>query len=224
VPGSAHSRQKAYAERALDALEARVPDLRVVRLRPGLVLQRAAGSSIRRLLLGPLVPGWLLRRGLIPVVPRSPGLRFQVVHADVVAAAFRLAALGEARGPFNLATEPVVDADVLAELLSARPVPVPRLALRAVADATWKLRLQPADPGWVDLLLSTPVMDAGRARRELGWSPRWSATDTLADVLAGMREGAGRATGPMHPFEPMADRVDAAATRVGGTDGAELDR
>jgi UDP-glucose 4-epimerase len=63
VPGSAHSRQKAYAERALDALEARVPDLRVVRLRPGLVLQRAAGSSIRRLLLGPLVPGWLLRRG-----------------------------------------------------------------------------------------------------------------------------------------------------------------
>src|SRR3954454_5522733 len=79
IPTSFYSRHKAAVERILDAFESAPPDVRVVRLRPGLIFQREAASEIRRLFAGPLLPSPLLRRGLVPVVPRRPRLRFQAV-------------------------------------------------------------------------------------------------------------------------------------------------
>ena len=45
------------------------PDMRVVRMRPGLIFKREAASEIRRLFAGPLLPGFLVRPALIPIVP-----------------------------------------------------------------------------------------------------------------------------------------------------------
>jgi UDP-glucose 4-epimerase len=42
-----------------------------------------------------------------------------------------------------------------------------------------------------------PLMDSGRAQRELGWEPRRSASDALRELLAGMRERAGIDTPPL---------------------------
>lgn len=56
IASSAYSQQKARVERLLDAFEADQPDIRVVRIRPGLVFQGSAGSEIARYFLGPLVP------------------------------------------------------------------------------------------------------------------------------------------------------------------------
>ena len=52
-----------------------------------------------------------------------------------------MALVGDAHGPFNLAADPVLDADVLAELLQARPVRVPA-GLRKGAGA----HTPPLDP------------------------------------------------------------------------------
>jgi nucleoside-diphosphate-sugar epimerase len=60
-PTAAYGRPKAYVERVLDAVEARHPDRRVVRLLPSFVFRRPAASEHRRRLLGPLVPRGLLR-------------------------------------------------------------------------------------------------------------------------------------------------------------------
>jgi nucleoside-diphosphate-sugar epimerase len=172
VRTSFYSRHKADAERALDEVEIANPLLRVVRLRPGIIGKREAGTEIRRLFAGPLLPSILVRPGLVPVVPDTPGLRFQVVHASDVAEAYRLAALTEsARGAYNVATDPVLDPDVLAQTLGARKVPVPASVLRAAASLTWKARLQPTPPGWLDLGLGVPIMDTQRIRSELGWAP-----------------------------------------------------
>jgi nucleoside-diphosphate-sugar epimerase len=190
-PRSFYSRHKAAVERQLDRLEAEHPEIRVVRLRKGLVFQRRAGARIRRLFLGPLVPGTVLRPSLLPVVPNTPGLVFQAVHASDAAEAYRLAVLGDTRGAFNIVADPVLDPAELARTLSARLVPLSAGVLRTLADVTWRLRLQPSPPGWVDLALGVPVLDAGRARRELGWTPRIRATDALLDVVAGLSEGAG---------------------------------
>src|SRR5437588_789757 len=130
---SYYSRHKAAVERILDSFEASHPEIRVVRLRPGLIFKREAASEIRRYFAGPLLPPGLLRRALIPVVPRHPRLRFQAVHADDVAEAYARAALGDVRGAFNAAAEPVLDGDELARLLGARAVPVPARALRSSA-------------------------------------------------------------------------------------------
>ena len=47
--------------------------------------------------------------------------------------------------------------------------------------------------------LAAPLMDVSRARSELGWSARRSASDALLDLLEGMREGAGLDTPPLEP-------------------------
>jgi hypothetical protein len=64
---------------------------------------------------------------------------------------------------------------------------------------SWRLHLQPTPPGWVDLALGVPLMDCGRARAELGWEPRTSASDALRELLEGMRERAGASTPPLAP-------------------------
>lgn len=219
IPSSPYSRQKAYVERVLDAFEAAHPKVRVVRLRPGLVLQRAAGSEIRRLFLGPFVPSGLMRRRFIPVVPSIPRLVFQAVHSSDVADAFRRAALSsDARGAFNIAGEPVIDADELGRVLGARPVPLPAGAVRALADVTWRLRLQPTDPGWLDLILGVPLMDLTRAKRVLDWAPRRASGDALVELLDGMRDGDGFGTPPLHADTGPEDRLNELAAGVGAVD------
>ena len=197
IESSFYARHKAEVERDLNRFERDHPDVRVVRLRPGLIFKREAASEIRRLFAGPLLPSPLVRRELIPIVPDLPGLRFQAVHADDVAEAYRLAVVGQASGAFNVAAEPVLDPEALGELLGARPVRVPPTAVRRLADLTWRLRLQPTSPGWVDMALGVPIMDTTRARNELGWTPRRGATDALLELIDGLREGAGGPTPPL---------------------------
>jgi UDP-glucose 4-epimerase len=215
MPASTYSRQKAAVERDLDRFEAEHPSMRVVRLRPGLTLQRAAATEVRRLFLGPFVPGALLRRRLIPAIPAVTGLRFQVVHADDVAEAFVAAVLGEARGPFNVAADPVVDPAVLGRAVGARPVRLPTVAVRAAVRMAWRLRLHPTEPAWLDLLLAVPIMDTTRARRELGWAARRSADEALVELLDGIRDGAGFGTPPLQGSTGVADRVRELRTGVG---------
>jgi UDP-glucose 4-epimerase len=199
IDSSFYARHKAEVERLLDRFEAEHERTRVVRMRPGLIFKREAASGIRRLFAGPLLPGALMRPGLIPIVPRHDRLVFQAVHSYDVGEAYRLALVGDAAGPFNLAAEPVLDPDELGRALGARPVRVPRAVLRAGAAATFKLRLQPSEPGWLDMGLAVPLLDVTRAREELGWQPAHSATDALLDLMRGMREGAGLDTPPLEP-------------------------
>ena len=200
VPTSAYSRQKAYVERMLDTFESEHPDIRVARLRPGLLLKGAAASEVLRLFLGRFIPPKLIGRRQMPLFPNSRGLRFQVAHSLDAGEAFALAALHPAaRGAYNVAGDPVLDGAALARILGARPVPVPRVLLRTAAAATWRLHLQPTDPGWVDLVLAVPLMDTGRIRRELGWKPRYDAADAVSEILDGFRDGTGMATAPLTP-------------------------
>ena len=214
VASSFYSRHKAAAEHALDAVEA--SGVRVVRLRPGLIFQRDAGPEVRRLFAGPLLPARLLRPGLLPVLPLPVGLVLQAVHADDVAEAYRLAALApDAQGAYNVAAEPVLDGATLGRLFRARPVRVPARALRALADLSWRARLQPTPPGWLDMGLGVPLMDTRRAREQLGWAPRHTATAALEELLAGMREPAGLPTPPLEPRAGGPLRVREFLTGVG---------
>lgn len=197
IPTAYYSRQKAYAERALDAVEARNPGLRVVRLRPALIFKETSAAEQRRLFGGPLLPGSLLRPSLIPVLPVTGRLVFQCVHTRDVAEAYRLAVTGDARGAFNIAADPVLDPDRLGKLFGARPVHVPEPVFRWAADLTWRLHLQPTPRDWVDMAFESPLLDTSRARRELGWAPTVSADDTLRELLEGMQEGAGEPTPPL---------------------------
>ena len=216
VDTSFYSRHKAAAERILDRVEAANPQLRVVRLRPALIFKREAGPEIRRLFAGPLLPGRLADPRFVPVLPLPRRLVLQCVHGADVAQAYRLAATDpEARGAYNIAAEPVLDRETLGRALGARVVDVPARVLRVLADVTWRARLQPTPPGWLDMGLAVPVMDSRRAREELGWTPRYSATETLHELLAGMRHPTGAPTPPLEPHAGGPLRVREFTSGVG---------
>jgi UDP-glucose 4-epimerase len=197
IASSFYARHKAAVERRLDVFESKHPEVRVVRMRPGLIFKREAATEIRRLFAGPLLPGALVRPGLIPFVPDTPRLRFQAVHSLDVGEAFRAAVVSDARGSFNLAAEPTIGSAELAELLRARPLKVPATLLRRAAAVTFALHLQPSEPGWVDMALAVPLMDSGRARSELGWRPSHSSTEALSELLSGLRSRADLDTPPL---------------------------
>jgi UDP-glucose 4-epimerase len=188
VPTSMYSRHKVAAERLLDRLEAEAHAVLVTRMRPGIIGQRRAGSALLRYGLPALVPAGLLRH--VPVLPLDRRLTVPMVHADDVADAVARVLEARAPGAFNLAAAPPVHAEDVAASLHARLVHVPSAAVRAAVSASWHARLQPLDPGWIDLGYAVPLLDTTRALRELGWSPSTDATSVLAETLAGMQEAA----------------------------------
>lgn len=217
IPTSYYGRHKAEVERRLDRFAEESPDVRVVKMRPGLVFKREAAEGVRRLFAGPFFPNLLATPSLINFVPEIEDLRSQVVHSYDVGDAFRLAILnGEARGAYNLATEPVLDAKEIGRILNARPVPVSSRLARAGADLSWRFRLQPVPPGWLDLSRQVPIMDTQKARRELGWTPRYSADEALLDILEGLRTGTGLDTPPLSPKTGGPFRIREFLTGVGG--------
>src|SRR3954447_23221393 len=125
VRESSYSRHKALVERMLDDVERDRRSLRLLRVRPWLIFQRAAGTEIGRYFAGPLLPARLLRYQRIPVIPAHRRLRLQAVHADDVAEAYARILRADVRGAFNLAADPVLDPRVAAEVFHGVRVPVP---------------------------------------------------------------------------------------------------
>ena len=184
VAASPYSRQKAAVERIMDRFERDYPALRLVRLRPAFVLKAPEGLGIERFFLGRPWPKLLFQRALIPFVPRNSKLRFQAVHSSDVAEAFRLALIHDVKGAFNLAAEPILDADSLAAALAKPVLPVPSPLLHAAFSLAHRLRWQPADPSWLELVLSLPLVSSERARAELGWSPAHTSLATLLQLFS----------------------------------------
>jgi UDP-glucose 4-epimerase len=215
TPTSFYSRHKVVVERELDRFEADNPETRVVRLRPALIFKDEAATEIRRLFVGPFLPNFLLRLKFVPALPRVDRLRFQAVHSEDVGRAYLRAVLADVEGAFNIAAEPPLSPEEMAERIGVRSFPVSARVVRRLADLSWKLRLQPTPPGWLDMALNVPLMSSERAREELGWEPRHSAVDALEELLAGMRGGHGATKTPPLEADSVGARLDDLRTGVG---------
>jgi nucleoside-diphosphate-sugar epimerase len=204
IDSLAYSVEKVAAERLLDDHERAHPDgLAIARLRPGLIVQRRAGSALLRYGVPAFVPSGLLRH--VPLLPVDRALTVPIVHTSDVADAIVRVLERRATGAFNLAADPPVTRDLIAEVLGARAVHVPRSVLRAAAALSWRARLQPLDPGWLDLAFAVPLLDTGRARRELDWKPAVDARTALAEVVAGMADAASSPSPVLRPRSVRAE-------------------
>jgi UDP-glucose 4-epimerase len=215
TPSSFYSRHKVAVEKMLDRFEAVNQEIEVVRLRPALIFKGEAASEIRRLFAGPFMPSFLLRSSLLPAIPRLRGLRFQAVHSVDVGQAYLQATLRDVSGAFNIAADPPIGPEQLAEVLDARTFPLSTPIVRGLTDLTWRLRLQPTPPGWLDMALNVPLMSSKRAREELGWEPRYTAIEALTELLEGIRKGEGYPTPPLEETG-AGGRVNEVRTGVGG--------
>jgi nucleoside-diphosphate-sugar epimerase len=123
-----------------------------------------------------------------PVLP-DPGIPFQLVHHDDVATALRGAVVGKGpAGVYNLAASGEVTMSDLADALGWYSVPVPELAVDAVAEVVARLPFVPDEAKWVEAARTPVLMSAAKARRELHWRPRHNAQATLRETVAAARE------------------------------------
>lgn len=125
--------------------------------------------------------------GIKPVLP-DPGVPFQLVHHDDVAAAFLAAVLGQGTpGPYNLAGPGELTMSELAAALGWYSFPVPETALDAGAELIARLPMVPAQLQWIESIRQPVLMDTAKARSELDWEPRYDAQQTLAEMVEAAR-------------------------------------
>ena len=125
---------------------------------------------------------------LKPVLP-DPGMPFQLVHHDDVAAAFTAAVLGRgAPGIYNLAAPGTLSVSDIADALGWYSVPIPELGVSAVAEVVARLPFIPSEAQWVESLRVPVLMDTSKARRALRWRPRHDALETLQAMVQAIRE------------------------------------
>jgi UDP-glucose 4-epimerase len=124
---------------------------------------------------------------LKPVLP-DPGVPFQLVHHDDVASAVRAATLGRGEpGIYNLAGPGRLTVAQLADELGWYSIPVPELAVDAVAEMIGRLSFLPAQAQWVSAFREPVIMDTSKARRELRWRPAHDALSTLRETITQAR-------------------------------------
>jgi UDP-glucose 4-epimerase len=125
---------------------------------------------------------------LKPVIP-DPGVPFQLVHHDDVAAAMRAAVQGRgAPGVYNLAGDGRLTMGDLADALGWYSIPVPELGTAAAAELTSRLPFMPPEASWLQAFRVPVLMDTAKAKRELGWRPKYTSRETLDWMVAASRE------------------------------------
>lgn len=191
-PTSVYSHHKVMVEAILDDHEQAHPDVVISRFRPTVVAQRETASMVRRLYLGPLIPGFvleLMRRRAFPVLPLPKGLALQFVHTDDVGEAAVGLMLRRSAGSFNVAADPLGDAG-LAALVGGRPIGIDTRLVRRIVVTLNRLRMIAVTPGWYDVATNTPLMDTTKLRTETGWTPAHSSTDSARELIEGLADGA----------------------------------
>jgi UDP-glucose 4-epimerase len=190
----AYSHQKAEVERALDeALAGAATDAWV--FRPCIVAGPDAPALLDQLpyvRLEDKVPSTLAQSlsripGVKPVLP-DHGIPFQLVHHDDVATALVAAALGRGKpGIYNLAADGAITLSDLADALGWHSVPIPKQAVGLSATILQRVPALAVEAGWLEALRAPMLMDTHRARRELGWQPKYDSHATLRELVAARR-------------------------------------
>jgi nucleoside-diphosphate-sugar epimerase len=186
-----YSEQKAECETVLREVTDGT-DLDVYVLRPCIVAGPRAKAlanampwrQLKRRLPASLRPA---ANAILPVLPLMPdsGIPLQLVHHDDVAAAIALAATGTAKpGAFNLAGDETVSWSELAEATGSRGVRVPLAAVAATSAVIAKLPKVPAAAEWIHTARTSVVMDTALAKTDLGWQPRYTGKQTLAELAS----------------------------------------
>ena len=180
-----YSEQKAACEAALTEITAGTP-LEVFVLRPCIVAGPKAPALAEAMPWNQLPDVVRKVSQAVPLLKPpfpDPGTPVQLVHHDDVAAAIALAATTSAPpGAYNLAGDGLLSMSDVAEALGARPVPVPRIAMSAASQVMARLPFIPSALEWLHAGRTTVVMDTAKARSQLGWTPEYTAAETLSGL------------------------------------------
>ncbi len=139
------------------------------------------GGTVAAQTLAPLI---------IPAVIGADPL-VQVVHADDLVDAARLACHAGRDGTFNVAGAGVLPLSTVIKLMGRLRAAAPEGALRRALQALWIAGVGPVPGAHVSYLRETMVADPARATEVLGFHARYAIQDALAHHVA-LRRGAAR--------------------------------
>ena len=179
TPEHYYSEQKAALEAALAEITAG-SDLQVYVLRPCIVAGPKA-PALANAMPWSVMPGPLgaATRALLRVP--DPGVPMQLVHHDDVAAAIALAVTTSAPpGAYNIAADGTISISDVISSLGGHAVRVPHVAATAASAVVARLPFVPGLVEWLHAVRAPVVMDTTKAKTVLGWTPKYSSTQTLA--------------------------------------------
>jgi UDP-glucose 4-epimerase len=155
---------KFQVEAFLDELEPTAPQMHIARLRPAILIgehiEHELGTSLRK--------GQLVELGPAPM---------PLVWDEDVADAALLAFKSGARGAFNLAADDPLPPKELAAAVGLKYIKLPRWIRATAVGVLHGLQALSislsADPSWLENADVTLIPSSAKARRELGWQPRY---------------------------------------------------
>jgi nucleoside-diphosphate-sugar epimerase len=129
----------------------------------------------------------LVARLPLPVPVLAPSVQLQFIHEDDVGQALLKCVLGEGPpGAYNIAGDGILTGADVARELGFSPVSIPgrvvHTASRAISSLPWPGAVPPAAE-WVEALSHPSIMDTSKAKRELGWQPRYTGLEALRETL-----------------------------------------
>ncbi len=186
-----YAQEKAELERLLHEQADAHPEVELYLLRPPIVLgphavgaKNALPEPVAALARGALD---FANRLPIPVPVPVPDLPMQFIHEDDVGEALRGCVVADGPpGAYNIAGDGIVTAaDVMREL-GFTPFTVPAGIAETAARAAASIPLPSFAPPvaeWVEAASHPAIMDTGKAKRELGWEPKYTGLEALRATL-----------------------------------------
>jgi UDP-glucose 4-epimerase len=171
-PSLAWVRDKLEAEQHAAAFARRYPDMAVARLRFAPLVGPGVHTFYTRLFDHRIVP---FPMGYDPLL--------QLLHPDDAVAALLAAIEAAPTGAFNVVPSRPLPLLTAYHLAARIPVAVPHPLAYAGADLLWAAGVGAAPGAFVDYVRFSFVADGEKARRELGFRPRFSSREALTAYL-----------------------------------------
>jgi UDP-glucose 4-epimerase len=175
APSFVYAHDKRLMDEMLSTFARRNPSTKVCVIRPCIVLGPTVSNYIAATMLA--LPIGALLDGADPPM--------QFVHEDDLAALIVLCLSRRASGAFNAVGEGTLHSSELTAMQGKRAMRVPAAPVRAATWLIWKSRLLSfaLPPGTLDFFHFPWVASGEKAKRELGFSPRYSTADCFSQIL-----------------------------------------
>ena len=166
--GFYYSEDKVAVEKHLDEFEKQHNDLRLVRLRPHVVLGQHTQPLVKSVLNQPF-------HFLFP----DPQPLTQCISEMDVATALQQALFLDVNGSFNLATDQVASFHWIHKHLHKYSLPMPFGISRQAHRLAWRYTGRFGDPAWLDCMQYPLTISNEKAKQTLNWSPTLNLFECL---------------------------------------------
>jgi nucleoside-diphosphate-sugar epimerase len=188
-----YAQEKAELEQLLGEESEAHPELDLYLLRPPIVLGPHAMGAKDALPAPVAALGKRLLEVIgrlpVPIPTLAPDMPVQLIHEDDVGQALLKCVVATGPpGAYNIAGDGVLTGSDIVRELGLAPISIPGRAIHAAAGAAASLPKPPFAPpatDWVEAASHPAIMDTEKARKELGWKPKYSALEALRATLPG---------------------------------------